>query len=211
MFDEKKIDRLREIKEQQEKLKEEADRLEGEIILATKEELENTKFKTLTHSTENGSRITVTVAESVKMVYPTMLKKIFGAAYEDMVTEKKKYTLSDAAKRLLTNMWTGKYIEQTLAEAIAQLPVDDDIGKKLEKKLKGVKFATDKKNLINIGCMSEQDAGEYAYLITEAATWEQFENLMRVNSKSTKEEIDEIIGLINSSVIVDETTKISVE
>lgn len=211
MFDEKKIDRLREIKEQQEKLKEEADRLEGEIILATKEELANTKFKTLTHSTENGSRITVTVAESVKTVYPTMLKSIFGAAYEDMVKEEKKYTLSAAAKRLLTNLWTGKYIEQTLAEAVAQLPVDDDTGKKLEKKLKGVKFATDKKNLINIGGLSEQDAGEYAYLITEAATWEQFENLMRVNHKNTKEEVDEIIGLINSSVTVDETTKITVE
>lgn len=211
MLDERKIDRLKEIREQQKRLKDEADRLEGEIILETKEELENTKYKTLTHSTGNGSSITVTVAESVKMVYPKMLKNIFGAAYEDMVTEERKYNLTAAAKRLLANMWTGRYIKQTLPEAIKQLPVDDQTRKKLEKKLRGIKFDTDRKNLMNIGGMSEKDASEYAYLIMEASTWQQFENLMKLNSRKTEQDVDEIISLINSSMMVDETPKVSIE
>lgn len=210
--DDKKIDRLKEIKEEQRRLKEEADRIEGEIILETKEALENTKYKTLTQSTVNGSRVTVTVSESVKIVYCSMLRHIFGAAYPDMVVEETKYKLTEPAKRLLGNMWTGRYIRSIgLADAINQLPVDEKTRKKLEKRLKGIKFETDKKNLINIGGLSEKDASEYAYLLQEAATWQQFINLLNVTDRVADEDIDAIIDLINSSVIVDESPKVSVE
>lgn len=210
-INDKKINRLAEIKAQIKALKDEADALEGEIIIETKEQLENTKFKTLTQITESGSSITVTVAESIKTIYPTMLKEIFGAAYEDMVTEEKKYTLSTAAKRLLTNIWQGKYIKVSLRDAINQLPLEEKTRKKLENKLKGSSYAADKKNLMNIGKMSEEDASEYAYMITEAATWQQFENLMMLNKKTDSTSIDDVIWLINTSVMVDETTKVSVE
>lgn len=210
--DDKKIDRLKEIKEELRRLKEEADRIEGEIILETKQALENTKYKTLTQSTENGSSVTVTVSESVKIVYCSMLRHIFGAAYPDMVIEETKYKLTEPAKRLLGNMWTGRYIRSIgLADAINQLPVDEKTRKKLEKRLKGIKFETDKKNLINIGGLSEKDAGEYAYLLQEAATWQQFKNLLNVTERVSDEDIDTMIDLINSSIIVDESPKVSVE
>lgn len=205
-----KINRLKDIKLEMEKLSAEKDILESEIIKACEADLANTKNKTLTYRTDEGSTATVTLAESLKLIYPTVLKSIFGRAYPDMVKEEVKYTLTAAAKRLLTNICTGSYIQQTLEEAIQQLPVDDDARKKLAKRLKGVKFDTDKKNLMNIGGMTEQDASEYAYLIAEAATWQQFEMLLRVNRITSETGINAVINRIESSMIVDESPKISI-
>lgn len=207
---EKKIDRLKAIKQEMEKLSAEKDRLESEIINGCEQELANTKYKTLTYTTDSGSSATVTLAESLKLIYPTLLKSIFGKAYSDMVKEETKYTLSAPAKRLLTNICTGKYIRQTLSEAINQLPVDNGIRKKLEKKLKGANFDTDKKNLINIGGLNADDASEYAYLLNESATWQQFETLLRLNEIESDDKIEEVITRIKTSMIVDETPKVSI-
>ena len=211
MLDSVKIDRLSEIKKQMLELKTESDRLEGEIILECREELENTKYKTLTRHTENGSTATVTLAETLKITYPSILKSIFGAAFDDLVKIETKYTISATGKRMLTGIWTGKYIRQSLDEAIKQLPVDEKTRQKLAKKLKGAKFDTDKKSLMNLGGLSEQDASEYAYLIAEAAIWQQFEILLRLNGITNNNEIDKIINLINTAIIVDETPKVSIE
>lgn len=211
MIDSVKIDRLSEIKKQMSELKAESDQLEGEIILECREELENTKYKTLTSRTDNGSSATVTLAETLKIVYPSILKSIFGAAFDDLVKVETKYTISATGKRMLAGIWTGKYIRQSLDEAIKQLPVDEKTRQKLAKKLKGAKFDTDKKNLINLGGLSEQDASEYAYLIAEAATWQQFETLLKLNGITDNNEIDKIINLIDTAMIVDETPKVSVE
>lgn len=207
---EKKIDRLKAIKQEIEKLSAEKDRLESEIINGCEQELANTQYKTLTYTTDSGSSATVTLAESLKLIYPTLLKSIFGKAYSDMVKEETKYTLSAPAKRLLTNICTGKYIRQTLSEAINQLPVDNGIRKKLEKKLKGANFDTDKKNLINIGGLNADDASEYAYLLNESATWQQFETLLRLNEIESDDKIEEVITRIKTSMIVDETPKVSI-
>ena len=210
MVEQKSIDRLKEIKQEMEKLSAEKDILESEIIKGCEDALANTKYKTLTYQTEIGNSATVTLAESLKLVYPSMLKEIFGQAYDDMVKEETKYTLTAPAKRLLTNICTGKYIRQSLCEAVAQLPIDIGARKKLEKKLKGVKFDTDKKNLMNIGGLSENDASEYAYLLTEAATWQQFETLLRLNGISDDAGIRSVLSQIETSMIVDETPKVSV-
>lgn len=211
MIDSIKIDRLSEIKKQMTELKAESDRLEGEIILECREELENTKYKTLTKHTDNGSTATVTLAETLKIVYPSILKSIFGAAFDDLVKVETKYIISAAGKRMLAGIWTGRYIRQSLDGAVKQLPVDEKTRQKLAKKLKGAKFDTDKKNLINLGGLSEQDASEYAYLIAEAAIWQQFETLLRLNGVTDTNEINKIINLIDTAMIVDETPKVSIE
>ena len=112
---------------------------------------------------------------------------------------------------MLTKVWTGSYIKQSLNDAIAQLPVDDITLKKLAKKLKGINFETDKKNLINIGNLSEQEANEYAYLISEAAAWQSYSTLLELNGITSDSDIAEITKLIDTAMIVDESTKISVE
>ena len=204
------IDRLKEIKAEMERLAAEKEALESEIIRSCEEELANTKYKTLSYRTKQGNCATVTLAESLKVIYPTMLKGIFGKAYADMVTEETRYTLSAPAKRLLTNICTGKYIRQGLDRAIRELPVSEEARTKLSKKLKGAKFDTDKKSLMNIGNMNAEDAAEYAYMITEAATWQQFEMLMKLNDITSEKDLSEILSQINSSMIVDESPKVSI-
>lgn len=211
MFEQKKIDRLAEIKQQISDLNAEKDRIEGEILLACREDLENTKYKTVTYSSDTGNRITATLAETLKITYPSLLKKIFGAAYGDIVKEEVKYTLTAPAKRMLTGIWTGAYVRQTVDEAIKQLPVDETTLKKLAKKLKGANYANDKKNLMNIGSLSEQEASEYAYLISEAAIWQSFATVLELNGITDETEIDNITNIINTAMVVEETPKIAVE
>ena len=208
----RKIDRLKAIKEETDSLKAEKDRLEGELIADCKSELENTKNKTFTCITESGTSATFTMADNLVIDYPSRLKLIFGNAYEDLVETETKYTIKPKGKQILIDMFSGKYTENvTLEQAINQLPTDERTLKKLEKKLKGKKFDTDKKNLMNIGGFSEDDASDYAYLLAEAANWQEFETMLKLSGITDKQGVDEILNLINSSVHVETQEKLSVK
>lgn len=208
MIDKTLIDKLADIKSQITALTAEKEKIEGELILASKHDLENTKYKSIHYTSGNGNSITATIAESLKLTYPSLLKRIFGSAYADAVREETKYTLTAAAKRMLIGVWTGAYVKQTVNDAIAQLPVDDNTRKKLAKKLKGASYETDKRSLINLGGLSEQDAAEYAYLISEAAVWQSYSTLLELNRVT---DTDEITRLIDTAMVVDESAKISVD
>ncbi|MPN15336.1 hypothetical protein SDC9_162667 [bioreactor metagenome] len=173
--------------------------------------MRNTKFKSVAYIGTGANRVVATMAESLKMVYPTYLKAIFGEAYKDVVTEEIKYKLSAPATRMLTGLWLNNYTRLTVSEVIAQLPVDDNTKKAIAKKVKGVKYDTDKKNLIAIGGFDEKTAEEYAYFISEAAIWENFMRLMQANKKATDKDIAEALELINGAVVVEETPKIAIE
>lgn len=67
---------------------------------------------------DKGNTITVTNADSVKLVYPSMLRKIFGAAYGDVVKEEITYKLSEPAKRLLSAVYNKEYIKGGSVEQI---------------------------------------------------------------------------------------------
>ena len=211
VIDNELIDRLSDVKLKIAELTAEKERLEGEIILASRKDIENTKYKTVTYASAKGNRVTATIAQTLKLTYPSLLKKIFGAAYGDAVKEETKYTLAAAAKRMLIGIWTGSYIRQSLDTAIDQLPVDDTTRDKLAKKLKGANFETDKRTLMNIGGLSEQDASEYAYLISEAAVWQSYKTLLELNGINDESEIAEITRLIDTAMLVDENAKISVD
>lgn len=207
-----KIDRLKEIKAETEKLKAEKDRLEGELIADCKQELENTKNKTLSYTTDNGNSAAFTVAENLVIDYPSRLKIIFGAAYDDLVETETKYTVKPKGKQILIDIFSGKYTKDiTLEQAIRQLPINERTLKKLEKKLKGKKFDMDKKTLMNAGGFSEQDASDYAYLLMEAATWQEFETMLKLSGITDKDDIDEMIDLINSSIHVETQEKLSIK
>lgn len=49
---------------------------------------------------------------------------------------------------------------------------------------------------------------EYAYLISEAAVWQDFKNLLTVNGMD-ESRIDDILMKIQSSFVVEDSTKIS--
>lgn len=208
----KKIDRLKEIKAETERLKAEKDMLEGELIADCKKELENTKNKTVSYVTDSGNSAVFTIADSLVIDYPSRLKKIFGEAYEDLVETEVKYTVKPKGKQILIDIFLGKYTKDTMLEqAINQVTDDERTLKKLEKKLKGKKFETDKNNLMNIGGMSEADASDYAYLLMESATWQEFETMLRLSGVTDEKDVNEIINLINASVHVETQEKLSIK
>ena len=191
----KQIDELAGIKADMSKLKARKDKLEAEIIMQCSEDLENTKYKSV-HYAGTESEL-------------SFLLSIFGKAYKDAVTEKTEYSLSAPAKRMLIGLWKGNFVRCTVKEVIEQMNgVSDDERKQLIKKCKGINYDKDVNNILKFTNISEDDAREYAYLISEAAVWQDFKNLLTVNGMD-ESHIDDILMKIQSSFVVEDSTKIS--
>lgn len=205
----KQIDELAAIKAAMGKLKERKDKLEAEIIKQCSADLENTKYKSIRYEGDVFD-LTAVTAESLKVIYNSFLPTIFGKAYEDAVTEKTDYTLSAPAKRMLIGLYKGNFIRATVKEVIDQMAgVTDDERKQLLKKCKGINYDKDVENIRKFTDLSEEDAKEYAYLIAEAAVWQDFCNLLTLNGIADEAQIKDILMKIQSAFVVEDSTKIS--
>lgn len=205
----KQIDELASIKADMGKLKERKDKLEAEIIKQCSADLENTKYKSIRYEGDVFD-LTAVTAESLKVIYNSFLQTIFGKAYEDAVTEKTDYTLSAPAKRMLIGLYKGNFIRATVKEVIDQMAgVTDDERKQLLKKCKGINYDKDVENIRKFTDLTEEDAREYAYLIAEAAVWQDFCNLLTLNGISDETQINDILMKIQSAFVVEDSTKIS--
>lgn len=205
------VARMCQIKKEQAVLKDEFSTLEGTLLEAAAKDLEDTKNKTVVYQSPAGTA-TATMAESLKITYASYLRHIFGDAYEDVVTEKTDYKLSARASRMMTKLWLGEYIKQDFNSLVEQIPVDEKTRQVLAKKLKGVNFDTDKKTLITHGKLSVADATQYAYFLCEARIWTDFKTLLELNAADGSSNLTEaqIMKIINSAFVVEETPKISV-
>lgn len=206
-----KADRLVEIKSDIDKLKKEQSEIEGFFLKLSDQDLKDTKLKTVSYFGTGKNKVIATMAESLKVTYPSFLKKIFGDAYKDVITEETTYKLSASAKRMLTGLWLKNYTKSTVGEVISQLPISEEIKVTVAKKVRGINYETDKKNLISLCGFDEDSASDYAYLINEAAVWENFLKLMKINDKNLNEDLSEILTLIDGAVVVEETPKIKIE
>lgn len=205
----KQIDELAAIKADMGKLKERKDKLEAEIIKQCSADLENTKYKSIRYEGDVFD-LTAVTAESLKVIYNSFLPMIFGKAYEDAVTEKTDYTLSAPAKRMLIGLYKGNFIKAAVKEVIDQMAgVTDDERKQLLKKCKGINYDKDVENIRKFTELSEEDAKEYAYLIAEAAVWQDFCNLLALNGITDETQIKDILTKIQSAFVVEDSTKIS--
>ena len=205
----KQIDELAAIKADMGKLKERKDKLEAEIIKQCSADLENTKYKSIRYEGDVFD-LTAVTAESLKVIYNSFLPTIFGKAYKDAVTEKTDYTLSAPAKRMLIGLYKGNFIRATVKEVIDQMAgVTDDERKQLLKKCKGINYDNDVDNIRKFTELSEDDAKEYAYLIAEAAVWQDFCNLLTLNGITDEAQIKDILTKIQSAFVVEDSTKIS--
>ena len=205
----KQIDELAAIKADMGKLKERKDKLEAEIIKQCSADLENTKYKSIRYEGDVFD-LTAVTAESLKVIYNSFLPTIFGKAYKDAVTEKTDYTLSAPAKRMLIGLYKGNFIRATVKEVIDQMAgVTDDERKQLLKKCKGINYDNDVDNIRKCTELSEDDAKEYAYLIAEAAVWQDFCNLLTLNGITDEAQIKDILTKIQSAFVVEDSTKIS--
>lgn len=207
-----KIARLVEIKKEIADLKAEADQIEADFLKQSEAELQDTKLKTVVYLGNAGNKITATMSDTLKLVYPSILKSIFGKAYNDVVTEETTYKLSAAGKRLLIALYLRNYCKDSLITVIDNLSCDDKAKMTLKKKLKGANYITDKNNLMKFAKYSEEDASDIAYLISEVVVWEDLIKLLSLDHDSvTDEVIEKVLKNIDSAVVVEQTPKISVE
>lgn len=206
----KSVDRLVAIKQTMEQLKQEQAGLEAELLQQGLDDLKDTKFKTVSYAGSAG-RASITMAESLKLVYPSFLREVFGIAYGDAITEEVKYKVSAPAARMLAGLWQGNYTQMTVAQVIDQLPAGEDAKLALRKKLKGANYANDKKNLMAIGGFDEDEAESYAYFISEAAVWESFVRILEANQIKGDEAVNHLLNQIGGACIVEESPKVTVE
>lgn len=207
-----KIRRYKEIKQEIAALKSEADGIEADFLKAMEGDLEDTKYKSVSYSDGEGNKVTATEADSLKVVYPTFLKNIFGAAYKDVVTEETNYKVSAGAARMLSALYSRDYIRgSSLGELIGTLGLDDKSEKALLKKLKGKNFDTDVKNLMKFGGLDETSAKENAYLVSEICVWDDFMRLMELNGTTSDSDIAEALRWIDGAVTVEQTAKIKID
>lgn len=208
----KKIDELVDIKEQQTKLKERQTVIEAELIMKGSKDLENTKYKSIRYCGEK-STLTVTNAQSVKIVYTSFLSMIFGRAYKDFVKEETTYKLTTAGVRMIQGLWKKEFVGVSVADVITQMVgVSEEERKQLLKKCKGKNYSGDVENILKFTNLEYQDACEYAFMITEAACWQEFCGLLQLNSINPNDEtaVNDLLNKIQSAFIVEDITKISV-
>nr|DAJ83907.1 MAG TPA: hypothetical protein [Bacteriophage sp.] len=206
----KKIDRLAELREQQAKAKQEADIIEAELLKVAQEDLANTKYKSVKYE-GTDSNLQATVSESVKITLESLLPEIFGTVYNDMVKLSTKAELTAPAKRLVAGIWQGNFCKDTTVnDVISSMHLDDRTAKLISKKCKGINYQKDVDNLIIIANMTDRQAQEYAYLLMEAAVWQQFKAICDVNKIDSQDKINEVIKKIQAAFVVEATPKISI-
>lgn len=198
------VDRMAEIKQDKQALTAEYDKLQAQLQIFAECDLTDTKIKSVGYPGTNGNTATVTTSDTVSVVAGELLPKIFGSVYPSMVEQKVTYTLKAPAKRILSAIWHREYCEGSVTEIIGSLNCDDKAKKVLLKKLKGINFDKDKENLMNYAGLSEVDASDAAYLINEAAAWEQICTFVKVNNggRINEDILNDIITKVNSAVNV---------
>lgn len=207
-----KVKELSEINAQLTALKAKKSELEAWFLTTGNEDLKDSKSKSISYQSENGSSVTYTQAQKLTLEAPAFLKKLLGDVFPDFIEEKNEPTYkvkSAAVERMLIGLYTGNYTKTAPAEIIRQLPCSSEQKAALSKKLKGASFETDVKHLKDIGGFNEQDASDYAYLFAEAVVYDTFVRLMKLTGND--ENADEYIDGISVAVSVDDTTKITIK
>lgn len=203
-----KADRMVELTSEQSKIKSEIDEIKAWFENLATNDLKDTKKKTIDYWGSDNSKVVVGNSETVKPISMTMVKKLLGDVFKDFVTEDVNYTLKAPCKRLFSIAFLGKYTQGTLDDTIRQITEDEKIQRTLKKKLKG-KYEKDTECLMKLAGMSEKDASEWAYLVSEIINWEWM--LQVLKSAEWQGTTQEAIDIINAAVIVDEGIKVTVE
>lgn len=205
-----KVKELSRIKADIAKLSDRKKELEAYFLERGGVDVADTKFKSTVYADpESQAAVTYTEAQALSVAFPEYLKKALGEVFGDIFSVEVKTEVKPKSKdieRMLIGMYTGNYTKAAPAEVIAQLPCGDKAKAALAKKLKGAKFETDRDNLVKLGGLSEQDAGDYAYLYAEAVVWQTFRNLVEMSGSDE----EKLLNSINHGVAVDSSTKIAV-
>ena len=206
------VDRMVEIKQESNALQDEYLDLQSKLQVEGESALENTKYKSVSYSGTSG-KATVTLADKVSGVMPSLFLDIFGKAFPDLVNQKSILELNAEGKRIAAAVWNKEYCQGSVEEIVNSLSCDEKAKKSLLKKLNGKNFETDKKNLIRIGGLDEDSAQDYAYLIAEIIAWNKIKAIIKINNNGvfSQEAFEQFALNINAAVCVEQSTKITIE
>lgn len=93
------VDRMVEIKQESNALQDEYLDLQSKLQVEGESALENTKYKSVSYSGTSG-KATVTLADKVSGVMPSLFLDIFGKAFPDLVNQKSILELNAEGKRI---------------------------------------------------------------------------------------------------------------
>lgn len=206
------IDRIAAIRLEQKVLTAEYEQCLAELEADAEQKLADTKKKSVVYTSENGNSVLFTNADTITVANGELLEGIFGELSSSMYGTETKYSLKSPAKRILNTVWNGEYCEGSVSGIISSLPCDDGIKKVLYRKIKGTDFEKDKSTLMNVAGLDESDASDTAWLIYEAAAWE---NLCRFADNAHGEEVsveflNKIIRKIGNAVNITRSTRVKV-
>lgn len=206
------VDRMVEIKQESSALQDEYLDLQSKLQVEGESALENTKYKSVSYTGTSG-KATVTLADKVSGVMPSLFLDIFGKAFPDLVNQKSILELNAEGKRIAAAVWNKEYCQGSVEEIVNSLSCDEKAKKSLLKKLNGKNFETDKKNLIKIGGLDEDSAQDYAYLIAEIIAWNKIKAIIKINNNGvfSQEAFEQFALNINAAVCVEQSTKITIE
>ena len=202
-----KVNRYQELVRQEKEIKNEIAELKGYFETTASEELKNTKFKTISYWGDNNAKVTVGMNETIKIVSNETLKTIFKNLYPDLITEKKTYDLSSQAKKLLTPIFQGDYIETNLDEVLKAISEDLNVQVVLKKKLKG-DYKKDKDLIQKVAGIDEIRASELAYFAKEVIAYDKFKSILEA---CENQDIKDAIDQVKIAVIVEEGIKVTFE
>ena len=187
-----KVDRLADLTRQAAAVKAEMEQLKADFEKQAMEDLKDTKNKSVEYWGTAGARVTVGNAESVKPVSMKMVKQLLGEVYPDFVKEDTTYKMTDPCKRLMALMFLGNYTEGSLEETIRAITADEKTQRTLKKKLKG-RYEKDTRTLIQAAGLKEQEASDWAYLVSEVIGWEWMVQILHAGGwQGTPEEAVEL-------------------
>ena len=179
------IDRMAAHKKEQSALDDEYSSLQSKLQILGESALEDTKYKSVSFSGTSG-KATVTLADKVSNVLPSLFVDIFGKAYNDLVNVTQKIELNAEGKRIAAAVWNKEYCEGSVEEIISSL---------------------------KIGWLSEEEASDNAYLVAEIISWNKIRSIIKLNNSGvfSQPAFEQFILNINAAVCVEQSTKVAVE
>ena len=186
------------------------EKLKGEFEQQALDEL-NVKKSKQVEFWGSSAKVVVTRSETLKVVSHTYLTKTLGDILKDFYKEKTTYEYVEPFKSVLTALFQGAYVEETLDDVIAQISPNDKIRQLLKKKLKG-NWKKDIKVLQSVTGKPKNEAEYYAFFVQESINYGKITQLLETaGHKKDTPEFETAIQAIKNAVIVEEGIKVGLE
>jgi hypothetical protein len=190
----------------------EIEKLKADFQKQAVEAMKDKKVKQVEFWGNENGKVVVTATETLKLVsYHFLLQIIGDILLKDFVKVEPQYKLSEPFKRILTAIFQGTYVEQSVDDVIAQITGDEKTRKTLKKKLKG-NWEKDVESLEVIAGLTRKDAEHFAYFVQEAINYGKIVHLLEAaGHKRDSDAFNAALEAIRHAVVVEESIKVGME